>query len=83
MSITRAAIMYSNGEVLEGWNYHAIGNLARRLGYTGESIHGFINSEGDFMLPKEAAVVAYDAKQVSQPVTELLPDDLWPVAANY
>lgn len=77
MHITRAALMFSDGEVFEGFNYTIIGNLARKLGYGGESIRGFLDSSGEFILPHDAAVTAEKAGQITTPVSELSPEDLW------
>lgn len=76
--ITNAAIMYQNGEVLEGKNYHKINSLANRLGISGDRIHGFLNSSGEFVLPIDAAQIATESGQLKKPVSELSPDDLWP-----
>jgi len=76
--ITHAAVMYSNGEVLEGKNYNKIHNLARKFGFSGEHIKGFTNTSGEFVLPQDAAVIASESGQVTRAVAELEPDDLWP-----
>jgi hypothetical protein len=78
MYITRAAIMYSNGEIFEGRDYHKINQLARKFGCQGEHINGFTSSTGQFLLPNEAAVIAAIAGQVKSRIEELAPDDLWP-----
>jgi hypothetical protein len=76
--ITHAAIMFSNGEVVEGTEYQAINNLARRIGFSGERIDGFVNSSGEFVLPQDAAEIALKSGQIKAPIKELVPDDLWP-----
>jgi hypothetical protein len=70
--------MFQNGEIVEGTQYHAISSLAHKIGFSGERINGFLDSSGEFLLPKEAAVVAFAADQIKEPVEELSPDDLWP-----
>lgn len=77
--IIHAAIMYSNGEVLEGRDYHSITILAQKIGFPKERIYGFINSSGDFVLPQEAAIIAVNAGQINRHLKDLTPDDLWPV----
>lgn len=83
MLIVRAAIMYSNGEVVEGRDYQTINSLAYKLGLTGEHINGFLNSSGEFMLPKDAAAIALESGQIQQPIEELQPIDVWPSLKNY
>ncbi len=78
MIITRAAIMFSNGEVVEGHNYSDIMTIAHKISIDGEKIYGFVTSSGDFVLPVDAALIALKAKQVSSPIEELTPEDLWP-----
>ncbi len=75
--------MFSNGEIIEGRSYSDILALAKRVGMTGERIHGFINSYGDFLLPSEAANVAHISGQITSRVDELSPEDLWPVLQRY
>lgn len=82
MFITHAAIMFSNGEVVEGTQYQSIQHLSRKIGFAGEHINGFTDSSGDFVLPKDAAKVAFKAGQIKTPVDELNPDDLWPPYDN-
>lgn len=82
MHITRAALMYSDGEVFEGFSYTNISSLARKLGYSGEPIRGFIDSAGEFLLPHDAAVTAEKSGQITKSVSELSPDDLWPGVDN-
>ncbi len=78
MFITHAAIMFSNGDIVEGFSYQAAHTLARKLGLSGEYINGFLSSSGEFILPKEAAVVALQSGQIKTQVDELTPFDLWP-----
>ena len=75
--IVRAAIMFSNGEVVEGFNYSSISGIASKLGFGGEKIHGFVTSSGEFVLPKEAGIIALKARQIKMVVHELTPDMLW------
>lgn len=79
MYIIQAAIMYSNGEVLEGRNYYTISSLAQKIGFPKECIHGFLNSSGEFVLPHDAAIIAARAGQINRIIEDLMPDDLWPV----
>lgn len=79
MLITRAAIMFMNGEVVEGHTYTEITVISRKLGLSGEHFNGFTTSTGDFVWPSEAADIALVAGQVPEPVEELMPDDLWPM----
>lgn len=76
--IAHAAIMFSNGEVVEGTEYHKILSLSHKIGYHGEHINGFTNSSGEFVLPQDAAVIAVASGQVKTPLDVLFPDDLWP-----
>lgn len=78
MIITRAAIMFSNGEVVEGHSYSAVSSMAHKLGFNGEKIYGFVTSSGDFVLPKEAGEIALKAKQISTVIGVLTPEMLWP-----
>lgn len=78
MIISRAAIMFSNGEVVEGHNYGQILTTAHKLSFGGECIHGFTTSSGEFVLPDEASVIAFAADQIKEPTEKLTPEDLWP-----
>lgn len=78
MVVTKAAIMYENGEILEGKDYSSINILAHKLSMYGNKDYGFLASDGTFMLPNEAAIVAYNAGQIDERVSFLLPEDLWP-----
>lgn len=78
MFITHAAIMFSNGEIVEGTEYHAVRTLVHKIGLSGEHINGFVTSYGDFVLPEDAAMVALKSGQIKIPVSELSSDDLWP-----
>lgn len=78
MVITRAAIMFQNGETVEGHDYGAIATLANKLSFSGEKINGFVTSTGEFVLPEEAATIALKAKQIAGKVDRLTPDMLWP-----
>lgn len=78
MFIQHAAIMFSNGEIVEGTEYHAVLSLSKKIGIAGEHINGFTDSSGEFVLPQDAAVIALEAGQIKSPVTHLSPDDLWP-----
>lgn len=82
MIITRAAIMFSNGEIVEGHNYASISTIAHKLSYMGDKIFGFITSTGDFVLPQEANDIALEAGQISTPNEDLKPEDLWPQWAD-
>lgn len=74
--------MFSNGEILEGHNYGNIMSLAHKLSFTGDTIHGFMTSDDDFVLPKKAAKIAFKEHQISTEVEELTPEDLWPQWAD-
>lgn len=79
MFITRAAIMYSNGEVMEGHDYGDISSLAKKLSLSSpDNIEGFITSSGEFVLPIEAATIAVNANQVPEVLDRLTPEHLWP-----
>ena len=82
MVISRAAVMFSSGEVVEGHNYGNIMTIAHKLSFTGDFIHGFVTGAGDFVLPDEAARIALKAKQISKKTKELKPEDLWPEWAD-
>lgn len=76
--IVRAAIMFSNGVVIEGHDYSQITTIANKLGLSGERILGFVTGTEDFVLPREAATIAFQAKQIKKVLDELKPQDLWP-----
>ncbi len=82
MIITRAAIMFANGEVVEGHDYGAVMTISNKLSLHGDSIRGFVSSSGDFFLPKEAAEIAFKAGQIKELLHELTPDDLWPQSVS-
>lgn len=82
MVITRAAIMFSNGEVLEGHTYSTILSLAHKLSFNGDKIYGFVTSSGQFVLPKEAATIATKAGQITTVIGVLTPEQLWPSFAE-
>jgi hypothetical protein len=83
MLIVRAAIMYSNGEVVEGRDYQSINSLAYKLGLSGDHINGFLNSSGEFVLPKDAAAIALKSGQIKKSTDELQPTDIWPSVKAY
>lgn len=78
MVIIKAAIMFDNGEVVEGQDYSRITTLAHKLSFKGDKVHGFMTSTGEFVLPDEAAKIALEAKQITAEVDQLTPDMLWP-----
>ena len=78
MVITRAAIMYSNGEVLDGRNYGEITSLGAKLGLYGDKVLGFLTNSEKFVLPEEAAEIAVGSRQIDEPQDTLSPEDLWP-----
>jgi len=78
MVIIRAAIMFQNGEVVEGHDYGQIATLGNKLSFTGDRIHGFTTSSGIFVLPHEAVEIALEAGQIAERVDELTPDMIWP-----
>lgn len=78
MIITKAAIMFQNGEIVEGHSYGQISTLAHKLSFTGDKIHGFMTSKGEFVLPNEAVEIAFEAKQIAERVDELTPDMISP-----
>lgn len=82
MIISRAAIMFSNGEVVEGHNYGNIMSTAHKLSFQGDHIYGFTTSFGEFILPSEAAVIAFAAGQIPEETDDLKPEDLWPQWAD-
>lgn len=69
--------MFESGEILEGHNYGFIASLAKKLGYHGEKVHGFITSSGEFVLPDEAVDIALNSKQITEIVDTLTPEMLW------
>lgn len=78
MIIVRAAIMFSNGEVVEGHEYGSIVSMANKLSIQGDRIYGFTTGTGEFVLPNEAAEIAVKAKQIEKVDDVLKPEDLWP-----
>ena len=78
MVIIKAAIMFQNGEIVEGHNYSQITNLANKLSLSGDKIYGFVTSSGTFVLPNEAVEIALEAKQITARVDKLTPDMIWP-----
>lgn len=78
MVIIKAAIMFQNGEIVEGHSYSEISTLASKLSFSGEKIYGFVTSSGEFVLPEEAVSIALESKQISAEVDKLTPDMLWP-----
>lgn len=82
MYITHAAIMFKNGDIIEGHNYSQISSLASRLGFSGDKIRGFLTSTGEFVLPDEALTIALESHQVSNITETLTPEDLWPVLVS-
>ena len=78
MIISRAAIMFSNGEVVEGHTYGQIMTMAHKLSFSGEMIHGFVTSYGEFVLPDEASAIAFAAGQIPEQLATLTPEDIWP-----
>jgi len=78
MFITKAAIMFQNGEVVEGRNYSEANTVANKLGLTGDKIHGFSTSSGTFVLPNEAVEIAIGSNQIAERVDILTPETLWP-----
>lgn len=77
MVIIKAAIMFQNGEVVEGHNYSEITTLANKLSLSGDKIYGFVTSSGTFVLPNEAVEIALEAKQIAERVDKLTPDMIW------
>lgn len=82
MIISRAAILYPNGEIVEGRDYGTIQTLANKLSFSGEKIYGFVTSDGTFVDPGFAAFIAKEAGQVSEDIEELKPEDLWSVGVE-
>ena len=77
MVIVRAAIMFQNGDIIEGRDYGHISSLANKLSLSGERVNGFTTSSGDFVLPEEAVEIAINAGQITDRVDELTPEMLW------
>lgn len=76
--IVKAAIMYSNGEVLEGRDYGHINYLGHKLSLPDtERIQGFVTNTGEFVLPDQAAIIAVEAHQIKEAPAVLNPDNLW------
>lgn len=82
MLIVRAAIMYSNGEIVEGHDYGHITSIATKLSLMGDRLFGFVTSSGEFVYPTHAADIAFEAGQTSEHLEELTPEDLWPEYAG-
>lgn len=78
MVIVRAAIMFDNGEIVEGHDYGHISTLAHKLSYRGDKVYGFLTSTGEFVLPDDAAEIALKANQIAGDVKWLTPTMLWP-----
>ena len=66
MVIIKAAIMFQNGEIVEGHNYREITTLANKLSLSGDKIYGFVTSSGIFVLPNEAVETALEVKQIGE-----------------
>lgn len=82
MYIKHAAIMYTSGEVVSGFDrYHKIIRLQAMLGISTNSdcIQGFVDGSDNFLTPTEAKAVAITAKQIPKDFDgKLYPEDLWP-----
>lgn len=82
MYIIKAAVKYSDGEILEGRNYGRIIYLGNQLGRDGEKVFGFLTTSGEFVLPPKAAKIAAEAGQIGGVIDKLEPEDLWPDIAE-
>ena len=78
MLITRPAIMFSDGEVFEGYSYSSVVTIAHKLGFMGDKVHGFVTTSGDFVLPDEAAKIAFDNGQIKEEKDSLDIEDIMP-----
>lgn len=78
MIITKAAILFYNGGVLEGHTYSQICYLAKKLGFTGDKIYGFMTSRDIFVDSSNAAYIAFESGQIKTEKDNLEPEDLWP-----
>jgi hypothetical protein len=77
MVIIKAAIMFENGETVEGHDYGHISSLAQKLSLRGERVLGFMTSSGEFVLPDEAVEIALNSGQIAERVDALIPEMLW------
>lgn len=51
--------------------------ISQNVEYPGEGVWGYITSDEDFVDEKEAARIAYEAKQISHVVDRLRPEHIW------
>lgn len=78
MFIKRAAILYEKGGILEGRDYADIVNLSHKMGITGRSIYGFLDSGDNFIDRIQALEIAKSAKQVTKDFKgPLYPEDIF------
>ncbi len=70
--------MFSDGEIFEGYSYASVSTIAHKLGFSGEKIHGFVTTSGDFVLPDEAAKIAFEAGQIPAEKDALELEDIMP-----
>jgi hypothetical protein len=78
MYITRAAILYQGGGIVEGKNYPEIIDLAHRFGFIGTYVSGYLTDRGDFIDRNKAMEVAIKSGQLPADFTgPLAPEDLW------
>lgn len=82
MLITRPAIMFSSGETVEGLSYSSIINIANKLSIKGDKIHGFMTSPDEFVLPMDAAKIAFEAGQIPVKKDILEQEDISKVALD-
>jgi hypothetical protein len=83
MLITRPAIMFKDGEVFEGHSYGSVAQIAHKLGFYGEKVHGFVTTSGDFVLPDEAAKIAFENGQIPTEKDSLELEDIMPRTWEY
>lgn len=78
MFVKRAAIFYERGGILEGYNYSHITGLANKLGITGRSLYGYLDSNDNFIDRIQALEIAKAAKQVPEDYEgPLHPEDIF------
>lgn len=64
--IKRAAIFYENGGIVEGKSYGQISSLARKIGFSGDRIYGYIDSSDEFLVEDAGIELARNAGQAGK-----------------
>lgn len=79
ISIEGTAIRFAGGNcaVSSDSPIYTHAYISQNVDYPGEGIWGYITSDEDFVDEKEAARIAYEAKQISDAVDRLRPEHIW------